>query len=114
MAQLATDAAEVAGPSPARRLGSGSIGFFRLLLRNKVGFLGFLVFAFIVIVSFVGPFFTPENPANTSQIYKAPSAAHPFGTDFAGRDVMLQIINGGRSVLVVGFLAATLTTIIAV
>jgi peptide/nickel transport system permease protein len=114
MAQLATNQAEVAGPSAFRRLGSGSVGFFQLLLRNKVGFIGFLVFALIVIVSFVGPFFTPENPANTTQIYKPPSREHPFGTDFAGRDVMIQIINGGRSVLVVGFLAASLTTLIAV
>ncbi len=114
MAQLATDPAEVAGPSAVRRLDSGGVGVVRLMTRNTAGFLGFLVFALIVIVSFVGPFFTPDNPSNTAQIYKAPSAEHPFGTDFAGRDVMLQIINGGRSVLVVGFLAATLTTVIAV
>lgn len=114
MAQLVTDAAELPGPNAARRLGSGSVSFLRLMMRNKVGFAGFLVFALIVVVSFVGPFFTPENPPNTSQIYKAPSAEHPFGTDFAGRDVLIQIINGGRSVLVVGFLAATLTTLIAV
>lgn len=114
MAQLVTDAAEVAGPSAVRRLGSGSVGFFRLMLRNKAGFLGFLIFAVIVIVSLVGPYFTPDNPSNTTQIYKPPSAAHPFGTDFAGRDVMLQIIDGGRAVLFVGFMAATLTTIIAV
>ncbi|MFN8514663.1 MAG: ABC transporter permease [Chloroflexia bacterium] len=114
MAQLVTDAAEVAGPSAVRRLGSGSIGFFRLMFHNKAGFLGFLIFAVIVIVSLVGPYFTPDNPSNTTQIYKPPSAAHPFGTDFAGRDVLLQIIDGGRSVLFVGFMAATLTTIIAV
>lgn len=114
MAQLVTDAAEVAGPSAVRRLGSGSVGFFRLMLRNKAGFIGFLIFALIVIVSLIGPFFTPDNPSNTAQIFKPPSAAHPFGTDFAGRDVLLQIINGGRSVLFVGFMAATLTTIIAV
>jgi peptide/nickel transport system permease protein len=114
MAQLATDAAEVAGPSAVRRLGSGSIGFLRLMMRNKAGFVGFVVFVLIVVVAFVGPFFTPANPADTTKIYLSPSAAHPFGTDYSGRDVLIQIINGGRPVLVVGFLAATLTTIIAV
>ncbi len=114
MAQLVTDAAEVAGPSAVRRLGSGSIGFFRLMSRNIAGLLGFLVFAIIVLVSFIGPFFTPDNPTNTAQIFRPPSMEHPIGTDFAGRDVLLQIIDGGRSVLVVGFLAATLTTMIAV
>jgi len=114
MAQLATNAAEVAGPSAARRLGSGSIGFLRLLMRNKAGFVGFVVFILIVLIAFIGPFFTPDNPPNTTIIYQAPSTTHPFGTDYSGRDVLIQIINGGRSVLIVGFLAATLTTIIAV
>ena len=114
MTGLATDAAEVAGASAVRRLGQGSVGFFRLVLRNKVGFVGFLVFAIIVLVSFIGPFFTPDNPPNTTRIYQPPSRAHWFGTDYSGRDVMIQIINGGRSVLIVGFVAATLTTLIAI
>src|SRR5262249_60150044 len=60
------------------------------------------------------PSFMPENPTDTTRIYQAPSAAPPFGTDYSGRDVLIQIINGGRPVLVVGFMAATLTTVIAV
>lgn len=114
MAQLATDQAEVAGASAVRQLGSGSLGFFRLLLRNKPGFVGFVVFVVIVLVAFIGPFFTPDNPPNTTAIYQPPSARHWFGTDYSGRDVFIQIINGGRAVLVVGFLAAILTTVIAV
>jgi peptide/nickel transport system permease protein len=114
MAQLATDQAEVAGASAVRRLGRGSLGFLRLLTRNKPGFVGFVVFVAIVLISFVGPYLTPENPPNMTAIYQAPTRAHPFGTDYSGRDVWLQIIDGGRSVLTVGFLAATMTTIIAV
>ena len=114
MAQLATDQAEVVGPSAARRLGSSSAGFFRLITRNKVGFIGFVIFMLIVIVSFIGPYFVSENPPDTTRIYQAPSREHPFGTDYSGRDVMTQIINGGRPVLVVGFLAASITTVIAV
>lgn len=114
MAQLVTSPEEVAGPSAARRIGNGSVGFLRVMLRNKVGFIGFIVFVSIVIMAFIGPFLVPDNPPNTTQIYQAPSGTHPFGTDYSGRDVLIQIINGGRPVLVVGFLAATLTTIIAV
>ena len=114
MAQMVTTPEEVSGPSAARRVGNSSAGIFRLMLRNKVGFVGFLVFLAIVLMAFIGPFFVPENPPNTTQIYQAPSAAHPFGTDYSGRDVLIQIINGGRPVLIVGFLAATLTTVIAV
>lgn len=114
MAQLVTDQAEVAGPSAVRRLGRGSAGFLRLITRNVAGFIGFIVFVLIVLVSFLGPFFVGDNPANTTQIYQQPSGAHPLGTDYSGRDVLIQIVNGGRPVLVVGFIAAILTTVIAV
>src|SRR3954469_15703016 len=108
MAQLVTDQAEVAGPSAARRLGRGSMGFFRLVRHNIAGTIGFVVFMLIVLVSFIGPYFVGENPPNTAQIYQQPSGAHPLGTDYSGRDVLIQIVNGGRPVLVVGFLAAIL------
>ena len=114
MSQLVTSPEVVAEPSAARRIGSGGVALLRLMMHNKAGFVGFIVFIAIVLMAFLGPFFVPENPPNTSQIYQAPSGAHPFGTDYSGRDVLIQIINGGRPVLVVGFLAATLTTLIAV
>jgi peptide/nickel transport system permease protein len=97
-----------------RRIGSGGAGFLRQMARNIAGFIGFIVFVLIVLVAFIGPFFVGENPTDTTKIYQSPSGAHPLGTDYSGRDVLIQIINGGRPVLVVGFLAAALTTVIAV
>ena len=87
---------------------------FKLLLRNKVGFAGFLVVLAIVLLSFVGPYLVEfNNAADVTQIYQPPSRAHPLGTDSEGRDVLIQIIHGGRDILTVGFLAATITTFIA-
>jgi peptide/nickel transport system permease protein len=40
--------------------------------------------------------------------------SHPLGTDSEGKDVLLQIINGGRPILTIGFLAAAISTTIAV
>lgn len=114
MSQLVTDQAVVSGPSAARRLGNGSVGLLRMLRSNTVGFIGFIVVALIIIISFVGPIFVPAGETNTLQILKPPTSAHPLGTDFQGRDVLAQVIRGGRTVLIVGFIAATLTTIIAV
>lgn len=115
MAQLATDQAEVAGPSAARRLGRGSIDFVLVMWRNKAGFIGFLVLVLIVLVSFIGPIFTPhDTTTDLTRIYQPPSWAHWFGTDYEGRDVLVQIVNGGRSILVVGLLAAILSTVISV
>jgi len=85
------------------------------MARNKVGFAGFLVVTSIVLISFVGPIFVPEDETvQVSQIYQSPSLSHPLGTDSEGKDVLSQIINGGRPILTIGFLAAAISTTIAV
>ena len=87
----------------------------KLMARNKVGFAGFLVVSIIVLVTFIGPIFLPsEVPVNVNEIYETPSLSHPLGTDSEGKDVLLQIINGGRPILTIGFLAAAISTTIAV
>jgi peptide/nickel transport system permease protein len=89
--------------------------FVRALMRSRTGFIGFLVFAGMVLVCLIGPLFTPDNlPTNTDLIYGPASLTHPFGYDSEGRDVFIQLIDGGRAVILVGFLAALLSTVIAV
>jgi peptide/nickel transport system permease protein len=86
-----------------------------LLLRNKAGLLGFVVFAAFVITSFVGPLFVPQTlPTDVKAIYLGPSAQHPLGTDSEGRDILIQMINGGQSIILVGALAALLSTLISI
>jgi len=87
----------------------------KLMARNKVGFAGFLVVSTIVLVTFVGPIFLPsEQEVHVSEIYETPSLNHPLGTDSEGKDVLVQVIDGGRPILTIGFLAAAISTIIAV
>jgi len=89
--------------------------FIRLMARNKVGFAGFLGVIFFLILSFIVPIFVPIDTATvTGSIYAAPSWAHPLGTDYEGRDIWVQIIHGGADVIIVGFLTAAITTVIAV
>jgi peptide/nickel transport system permease protein len=95
---------------------AGLITFLRLMARNKAGFMGFLVVLVIVVGSFITPLVIPFNPSSgsTNMIYVAPSWAHPLGTDYEGRDVFVQVLRGGIDVVTVGFLAAFITTAIAV
>ncbi len=87
----------------------------KLMARNKVGFAGFLVVLSIVLVTFVGPIFVPlDETVRVSQIYETPSLSHPLGTDSEGKGVLSQIIHGGRPILTIGFLAAAISTTIAV
>lgn len=88
---------------------------FRILRRNRSGFIGLIMLVFLVLMSFVGPFiFPPEDSANVELIYNPPSWDHPLGTDFQGRDNLIQVINGGQDIMIVAFLAGIITTLIAV
>ena len=90
-------------------------GVLAALARNKAGLVGFVVFAIFVIGAFVGPLFVPQTlPTDLTAIYQAPSRAHLLGTDSEGRDILIQMINGGQSIIVVGAAAALLSTLIAI
>ncbi len=98
---------------------SGVLGWFlttfKLIARNKVGLAGLLIILSILLMSFVGPLIVPlDMTADITQIYQGPSSEHLLGTDSEGRDVLAQIVHGGRDILTVGFLAAAISTIIAV
>lgn len=96
--------------------GSGPIkSFFTALLRSKTGFIGFWVFLLLCLMGLFGQYFIkPDGSAHIGSIYLFPSGAHPLGTDFEGKDTLRQIIAGGQDVIVVGLVAATLGTIVAV
>lgn len=86
----------------------------RFIARNRAGFIGFCVLVFLLLVSFVGPYFVPlDTKARIDKIYSPPSWEHPLGTDSEGKDILSQIVNGGRDVLVVAFLSGLITTLIA-
>lgn len=86
-----------------------------LLWRDRVGFLGFLGVLFFLAVAVFGPIVVPEaGKPDVTKIYQPPSLAHPLGTDYEGRDVLTQILRGGRSLIFVAVLAAALSTAIAI
>lgn len=89
--------------------------FFRALWRSKTGFVGFWVFSLLCLLGLFGQYFvTPDKNANISEIYQFPSASHVLGTDFEGKDTLKQILAGGQDVIIVGLVAAAVSTVIAV
>jgi peptide/nickel transport system permease protein len=60
--------------------------------------------AIFVAVALLGPVIWGQNPlaVNLLDVLKAPSAAHPFGTDEYGRDVLARFLYGARLSLVLG------------
>lgn len=85
------------------------------LTRNRAGLVGFVVFAILVLGAFIGPFFVPKTlPTDVRAIYQAPSFQHLLGTDSEGRDIFYQMINGGQSIILVGAVAAIISTLISI
>lgn len=90
-------------------------GLIYRLTRNKVGVAGFVMVAGIIAMTLIGPLVMGSTvPSDAQNPWAGVSAAHPFGTDNTGKDILHQIIVGGGPVLMVGFGAAAITTLIAV
>ncbi|MFL5759403.1 MAG: ABC transporter permease [Thermomicrobiales bacterium] len=117
MVQTTADLAGVPAaeaPATGRRVGWRQI-FGRFLRRDKVGAAAFVVFGFFLFLAIFGPMLTSSaRVTDLTQIYSQPSRNHILGTDYAGHDIFTQIVRGARSVMVVGALAAAMSTVIAV
>jgi len=88
---------------------------WRLLNRNRAGFIGFWAVVFFLLLAYVGPLVLPVNMAeNVNQIYQPPSWHHLLGTDNEGRDILSETILGGGGVISVSLLAAAISTFIAI
>lgn len=106
-------AAKAAAGNPLKNL-------FSELTRSMSGFLGFVLVLLILVMTAVAPWVrgsrTPGHDwLKPTDLYgSGPSGHHPLGTSGQGIDVLALTMNGGKTVLYVGFLAAGLCVLIAV
>jgi ABC-type dipeptide/oligopeptide/nickel transport system permease subunit len=71
--------------------------------------LGLLMLVGMLVVTLFGPLIAPHGAATTSPDSLAgPSAAHWLGTDSIGRDVLSRLIIGGRTTLLITFVAVSI------
>ena len=65
---------------------------------------GLAVVWFFVLVAILAPWLAPHDPLGTSwsAVRAAPSAAHWFGADELGRDVLSLLIWGTRASILAG------------
>ncbi len=94
-------------------------GNFWLLLWRQFrahpgGVAGLIVFSFIVVAVYVGPFIHTIDPNKIDIKAKnqGPSFAHPFGTDNLGHDMLAQVMAGGQISLAVGMTAMSLALLV--
>ena len=72
---------------------------------------GAAVFTLILLAVIVGPYLHTVDPTYLDYRSKNQGASwdHPFGTDNLGRDMLAQVMAGGRVSLAVGFTAMALS-----
>lgn len=89
--------------------------FFGLNLRQKtiliISLTSILLFAILISSLILGGESLPTNFASKNL---APSLEHPFGTDWMGRDMFIRTVEGLGLSLIVGFVASSLSTILAI
>ena len=88
----------------------------RKLKRRPAALSGLAVVVFFVLLALLAPWVSPYDPVATSwsAIRKAPSAAHWFGTDEIGRDVLARVVWGTRASLAAGIVSVSISLAIGV
>jgi len=87
---------------------------WRLLLRRPTFLIGVLILLFWIACAIFGRAIAPHDPLAQSLLAtnSPPSAAHPFGVDSIGRDVLSRVIVGARDILLIAPLATLLGTVL--
>ncbi len=80
---------------------------WRRLKQRKGAMAGLAVIVIVVLAALLAPWVAPYDPIQQSwsAVRKAPSAAHWFGTDEVGRDVLARILYGARASLLAGVMS---------
>jgi oligopeptide transport system permease protein len=87
----------------------------RRFLRNKPAVVSLGFFLLLVLLVVFAPAVSPYSPNAVSDAQlQAPSAAHWFGTDANGRDLLARVLFGARVSLLVGVVGASVAFVIGV
>jgi peptide/nickel transport system permease protein len=86
-----------------------------LAWRTTGGKIGLVIVLAVSVVALVGPLVTPYSTTETVALpFQGPSGAHPFGTDFLGRDALSRFLDGGLSIVLLASFATVLAYAIGV
>ena len=81
--------------------------FLKTVFARKVTVINAIIVLIFIFLAIFAPFVAPYDPdkPDFAAFLQLPSAAHVFGTDNFGRDVLSRIIYGTRVSLIIGVLA---------
>ena len=102
---------DVAAPA-AMRTRSRREDFRRTFFSNRLALFGTVVMTGFILMGIFAPLLAPYDPLQQDLAGKfaPPSAAHPFGQDELGRDILSRVIYGARISLTAGLAAVAIAT----
>ena len=131
-AGAATQPIEAAGPLSGEIIANTPLGLWadtwRRLKRNRLALVGLgIIIVFLIVggtetifaaTGWHGGYLAPYNPnavnytLSPQGLGSAPSMAHPFGTDYLGRDLLSRVLVATRVSLLVGVIAVAIALVI--
>jgi len=89
---------------------------WRKFRANRAALLGGVIVGFFVLIALLAPLLPIPAPTATDwgAVRKAPSAAHWFGTDEIGRDVLSRMVWGGQASLMAGVVSVAIAVFLGV
>ncbi|MCL2316866.1 MAG: ABC transporter permease [Actinomycetia bacterium] len=87
-----------------------------VFLRGGKSITGFVLLALFLITAVIGPMISPYDPSkiDVANPLAHPSRTHLLGTTALGQDVWSQLLTGTRAVVIIGFSAGLIATVLAV
>lgn len=103
---------QVAGPALPKKQSR----VWRKFRANPAAILGGVLVVFFVAVAAFAPLLPIPDPTATDwgAVRQAPSAAHPFGTDEIGRDVLSRMVWGAQASLLAGVVSVAIAVCLGV
>lgn len=95
------------------RQSNGLKDFFESIWRNRMSRVGLCILVAFLLMAVVGPLLLEVPPADYLHRLQGPSAKHWLGTDYSGKDTLVQLVLGAKDVLLVAFYAGLISITIA-
>jgi len=84
------------------------------LVRSPLTILGIIIVIGTLVAAIFGTWLAPHNPniPDYSALLASPSAAHPFGTDELGRDILSRVLSGAKYSMIVSLCVLTIGVVV--
>ena len=85
----------------------------RRYVRHKLAMSGLAVFLLLLLASIIVPMVWHYSYSTITNVFATgPSAAHPFGTDLIGHDMLAQVMSGTLTTIETALLVAGISTVV--